>query len=43
VELMTNDPTAKEIAKNLNLSREKAKDLAGSVASMKVFAVKPSA
>ena len=43
VELMTNDPTAKEIAKNLNLSREKAKDLASSVASMKVSAVKPSA
>jgi SAM-dependent methyltransferase len=43
VELMANDPTAREIGKNLKLSREKAKDLARSVASMKVFAVKPSA
>jgi arsenite methyltransferase len=43
VELMANDPTAREIGKNLKLTREKAKDLARSVASMKVFAVKPSA
>jgi len=40
-ELLANDPAAKEIAKKLNLSREKAKDLAGSVVSMKVSAVKP--
>jgi ubiquinone/menaquinone biosynthesis C-methylase UbiE len=41
-ELLANDPTAKEIAKNLKLSREKAKDLASSVVSMKVSAIKPS-
>jgi len=42
-ELIANDPTAREIAGNLNLSREKAKDLASSVVSVKVFAVKPPA
>jgi len=42
VELYANDPTAKEIVKNLNLSQEKAKDLAKSVASLKVSAVKPA-
>lgn len=41
-ELMANDPTAREVAKNLNLSREKAKELARSVVSMKVSAVKPA-
>jgi ubiquinone/menaquinone biosynthesis C-methylase UbiE len=41
-ELLANDPTAREIVKNLNLSREKAKDLARSVISMKVSAVKPA-
>jgi arsenite methyltransferase len=41
-ELMANDPTAKEVAKNLKLSREKARDLASSMASMKVSAIKPS-
>ena len=42
-ELLANDPSAREIVKNLNLSREKAKDLARSVISMKVSAVKPAA
>ena len=40
-ELLANDPTAREIAKNLKLSREKASDLASSVVSVKVSAVKP--
>jgi arsenite methyltransferase len=42
-ELMANDPTAREIVKNLNLPREKAVELGRSVASMKVSAVKPRA
>jgi len=42
-ELLANDPTAREIVNNLNLPREKAKDLARSVVSMKVSAVKPAA
>ena len=42
VELLANDQVAKEVAKNLNLSREKAKDLASSVVSMKVSAIKPA-
>jgi arsenite methyltransferase len=42
-ELLSNDPTAREIVKNLNLPREKAKDLARSVVSMKISAVKPAA
>ncbi len=41
-EFLANDPTAREVAKNLKLSREKASDLAGSVVSIKVSAVKPS-
>lgn len=41
-EFLANDPTAREVAKNLKLSREKATDLASSVVSIKVFAVKPS-
>lgn len=41
-ELLTNDPTAREIVKNLNLPRERAKDLARSVVSIKVSAVKPA-
>ena len=40
-ELLANDPIAKEVTKNLNLSREKAKDLASSVVSIKVSAIKP--
>ena len=42
-EFLANDPTAREVAKNLKLSREKAKDLASSVVSIKVSAIKPSA
>ena len=42
VELYANDPTAREIVKNLKLSQEKAEDLAKAVASMKVSAVKPA-
>jgi ubiquinone/menaquinone biosynthesis C-methylase UbiE len=42
VELLANDPTAREIAKNLRLSRERAEDLANSVVSIKVSAIKPS-
>jgi hypothetical protein len=42
-EVLANDPSAREIVKNLNLSREKAKELAHSVVSMKVSAVKPAA
>ena len=41
-EFLANDPTAREVAKNLKLSREKAKDLANSVVSIKVSAVKPA-
>ena len=41
-ELLANDPTAREVAKNLKLSRERAKDLASSVVSIKVSAIKPS-
>lgn len=40
---LADDPTAREIAKNLKLSREKARELANSVVSIKVSAVKPGA
>jgi len=39
-ELLANDPAAREIAKNLKLSRERAEDLANSVVSIKVSAIK---
>ena len=42
-EFLANDPIAWEITKNLKLSREKATDLASSVISIKVSAVKPAA
>jgi len=42
VELLANDPTAMEIVKKLKLSAERAKDLAGSVVSIKVSAIKPA-
>jgi arsenite methyltransferase len=42
-ELLSNDPSAREIVKNLNLSKEKARDLARSVVSMNVSALKPAA
>ncbi len=41
--VLANDPTAREIVKNLNLSPQKAKELAQSVMSVKVSAVKPAA
>jgi arsenite methyltransferase len=41
-EILANDPTAREIVENLNLSPRKAKELAQSVVSVKVSAVKPA-
>jgi arsenite methyltransferase len=41
-EFLANDPTAREVVKNLKLSREKARDLANSVVSIKVSAIKPA-
>jgi arsenite methyltransferase len=41
-EFLANDPTAREIAKNLKLPRGEAKSLANSVISIKVSAVKPT-
>ena len=41
-EVLANDPTAREIVKNLNLSPQKAKELAQSVVSVKVSALKPA-
>jgi SAM-dependent methyltransferase len=41
-ELLANDPVAVEVSKNLKLSREKAKDLASSIISIKVSAIKPA-
>lgn len=42
VELLANDPTAVEIARNLKLSPDRARDLASSVISIKVSAIKPA-
>ena len=39
--VLVNDPTAQEIVKNLNLTPQKAKELAQSVVSVKVSALKP--
>ncbi len=41
-ELLASDPVAREIAKSLNLSPERAEDLASSVVSIKVSATKPA-
>jgi SAM-dependent methyltransferase len=41
-DLLANDPTAREIAKNLKLSPGRAEDLANSVVSIKVSAIKPA-
>jgi ubiquinone/menaquinone biosynthesis C-methylase UbiE len=41
-EFLANDPTVKEIAESLRLTQEKADELAGSVVSIKVSAVKPA-
>ena len=42
IECMANDPTAKTLIKNLNISPETVKDVASSVASIKVHGVKPN-
>jgi len=42
VDCMANDPTLKPIIKNLNLSPDKIEEIASSVASIKVYAVKPN-
>ncbi len=42
-ELLANDPSAREVVKKLNLTREKARELANSVVSLKISAVKPAA
>ncbi len=42
-ELLANDPSARQIVKSMNLSREQAKDLARSVIRVKVSAIKPAA
>jgi arsenite methyltransferase len=41
MELIANDPTAKEVIKNSKIPPEKVKEIAGSVKSIKVHAVKP--
>ncbi len=41
IEFMANDPTAKAIMENLNISPEKVKEIANSVISIKIYAVKP--
>ena len=41
VEFMANDPTAKAIIDKLNLPSEKVKEIANSVASVKIYAIKP--
>jgi len=41
VEFMADDPTAKAIIDRLRVSSEKAKEIANSVASVKVYAIKP--
>jgi HKD family nuclease len=41
IELMANDPTAKGIIDNLGIALEEAKEIASSVASIKVSGVKP--
>jgi SAM-dependent methyltransferase len=40
-ELWDNDPATREMVRNLNLPREEAKELAQSVVSMKISAIKP--
>ena len=42
IDCMANNPTVKPIIKNLNLSPDKTEEIAGSVASIKVHAVKPN-
>lgn len=42
IEFMANDPTAKAIMDNLNISIEKLNDVIDSVASVRVYAIKPN-
>jgi arsenite methyltransferase len=42
IDLMLDDPTAKAVIENLKLSSEKVKELAGSIASIKVYGIKPT-
>jgi arsenite methyltransferase len=42
IDLMLNDQTAKAIIENLKLPSEKVKELAGSIASIKVYGIKPT-
>ncbi len=42
VEFMANDPTAKALIDKLNLSSERVKEIANSVTSVKVYAIKPT-
>jgi hypothetical protein len=41
-EILANDPTAREIMNNLHLTPQKAEELAQSVVSVKVSAIKPA-
>jgi hypothetical protein len=41
IECMANDPTAKAIIENLNISPEKVNEVASSVVSIKVQGIKP--
>lgn len=41
MELIDDDPTAKEVIKDLKIPLEKVKEIAGSVGSIKVYGVKP--
>lgn len=41
IDCMANDPTAQALVENLNLPREEIEKLVGSVASLKLYAVKP--
>jgi len=41
IECMVNDPTAKAIVENVNISPDKVKEVASSVTSIKIYAVKP--
>ena len=42
IDCMANDSTVKPIIKNLNLSPDKIEEIASSLASIKVYAVKPN-
>lgn len=42
IECMTNDPTAQTVMKDLNISSEVLENIAGTVVSVKVYAVKPN-